>query len=367
MEVGSTFIIPLGGGIMSRLRARPAFTLIELLVVIAIIAVLIGLLLPAVQKIREAANRMSCSNNLKQLALACHNFENANNRLPPAYISNRPPEGWSKNAAAQLAASNVGLIAFLLPYTEQDNVFNPLKTSFNIDGKDAGWWTRNPDYTLAFSKLKVLQCPSDNLYDPEATGKLVAPLFQINGECTVQAYYFANSTLGATNYVGVVGARGEGYLAGGSTDPRWARWAGIFGDRTRLRLGNIPDGTSNTLLIGEGIGNVTASGQRTLVWTWMGFGGTGTWQGLGGPQSAGWGQFSSRHTGVVQFAYADGSVHGLKREGTAWTTNSDPSKGCQVALPPVAPPPPAQYGTWYVLQALAGYKDGDVFESGRID
>src|SRR6516162_11863463 len=93
-------------------KGKRGFTLIELLVVIAIIAVLIGLLLPAVQKIREAANRMSCTNNLHQIALAAHNYESTNGRFP---------SGTDR--------AHVGALVYLLPYMEQDNLYR----SFNFD------------------------------------------------------------------------------------------------------------------------------------------------------------------------------------------------------------------------------------------
>src|SRR5438132_11779075 len=100
-------------------KRRHGFTLIELLVVIAIIAVLIGLLLPAVQKVREAANRMSCANNLKQLALACHAYDTSHGQLPPGYLG---PIVNESDFGAQVAnLQHVGLLAYLLPYVEQEN------------------------------------------------------------------------------------------------------------------------------------------------------------------------------------------------------------------------------------------------------
>src|SRR3989442_11564049 len=106
---------------LARIYSGRAFTLVELLVVIAIIAVLVGLLLPAVQKVREAANRMKCSNNLKQFALACHSYHDVNGLFPPGGYSN--PQGWDGWYSGQKGT----WVVFTLPYMEQDNLFKSLK------------------------------------------------------------------------------------------------------------------------------------------------------------------------------------------------------------------------------------------------
>jgi prepilin-type N-terminal cleavage/methylation domain-containing protein len=154
-------------------QSRPAFTLIELLVVIAIIAILIGLLLPAVQKVREAAARMSCANNIKQIALGVHNYENANGTVPPAWIKRG-------------ASPNPGSILFLLlPYIEQDNLFNKgtnaacgtvVKTyicpadptfSTNLDYD----YTSNPQVFTGFASTSYRA--NVMVFDPNGPGSLV--------------------------------------------------------------------------------------------------------------------------------------------------------------------------------------------------
>jgi prepilin-type N-terminal cleavage/methylation domain-containing protein len=137
-----------------RRKSRPAFTLIELLVVIAIIAVLIGLLLPAVQKVREAAARTTCMNNMKQIGLAIHNFESANRWLPPARVDAAPgnpvPEFGTPAPASGAIGHGPGTI--LLPFVEQDALYRRYRwdLSFNDPGNQA----------VVSQKLKVFICPS---------------------------------------------------------------------------------------------------------------------------------------------------------------------------------------------------------------
>src|SRR6516165_5768282 len=127
--------------------ARLAFTLIELLVVIAIIAVLIGLLLPAVQKVREAANRMKCTSNLHNLGVALHNFESTHSRFPPAAARGPYP------SAQVLNNSHHGWVAFLLPYLEQQAVHDQYR--WDLDGGEDSEWA-GPGTV----QLKILQCPT---------------------------------------------------------------------------------------------------------------------------------------------------------------------------------------------------------------
>jgi prepilin-type N-terminal cleavage/methylation domain-containing protein len=219
---------------------RRAFTLIELLVVIAIIAILIGLLLPAVQKVREAAARAQCQNNLKQLALAVHNHHDA--------FGFFPRNGTNNVAGVWTCCTDRAWswIARSLPYLEQDNLFRQA-------GIDSASITNNPH---AAAVIKTLLCPSDNATQ--------------HGSTRANPWIYGNIRGGPTNYKGVSGSNWcWGDYPNNGTDGTCdvfyqngtGRGDGIF-FRTDIlftqTFGNITDGTSNTYMIGEDVAGASA-------------------------------------------------------------------------------------------------------------
>jgi prepilin-type N-terminal cleavage/methylation domain-containing protein len=303
-----------------RLRNRSAFTLIELLVVIAIIAILIGLLLPAVQKIREAAARMKCSNNLKQMALGAHNHASAYTYLPIGHLTYTSTGGYTTFSFLQAT----GALTTLLPFIEQDNLFrfvsqnppiqpggpapNPAQSVseyFQHDRTGPNWWTPTspfngqPTTTWIYAQtvIPTYLCPSDNADSRSASIS-----------CGLYAYglpFFATTTttLGRTNYVGVNGFFDRGW--------GWDQYMGPQACRLKVTLEQITamDGTANTLLYGEFLGDFENGSTSSMAW--MGAGSTSTLWGLprGGYPYA----FGGKHTGVVLFARGDGSVNPIKK------------------------------------------------------
>jgi prepilin-type N-terminal cleavage/methylation domain-containing protein/prepilin-type processing-associated H-X9-DG protein len=322
------------------IRRRTAFTLIELLVVIAIIGVLIALLLPAVQKVRDAANRMACSNNLKQIGLAAFSYESAHKKLPPGILGPIPNETRGPYGANIQFVSS---LVYLLPYLEQENIFKQLQVNLNVKELGANWWSNPVNWRLAQARIKVFLCPSDDPYQPSQNGTVIGVHgFHDSAGTYATGIYSQDPTLGRTSYMGVAGSAASG------THPFWSRYEGIFTNRSQTRLSDIIDGTSNTLLFGE----ITSliDGVRVNNATWMGFGAQRTLFGMR-PPPLGTHGFNSRHPGVVQFCFADGSVRPLRFGGTYWD-------GAELA--------PAS-SDWWVLQQLAGMRDGAVPDTSALE
>jgi prepilin-type N-terminal cleavage/methylation domain-containing protein len=285
------------------MQKRQAFTLIELLVVIAIIAILIGLLLPAVQQVRQAAARTQCVNNLKQIGLACHSYHGENQAFPRGVVAS-----WDQNGPTW------GFLALILPYVEQ----NVLYQQANIPNVSI-----TADPTLVATQLKVFLCPSDIGLGP----------------ATAFGYSNYNGVCGA-NWGGDPGGTGwvpMGYIPiwsnQGTNNPSWEGFAngdGVFAwrdsngflasqgynvptpDNRKVSLTDITDGTSNTFLLGE------VSPQYNVATSWVQT--TDSLSTCAIPPNnlvdvsdpTNWTMvqsFRSYHTGGLYFAYADGSVH----------------------------------------------------------
>jgi len=212
---------------MSRLVKKfRGFTLIELLVVIAIIAILIGLLLPAVQKVREAAARMQCGNNLKQIGVANHNYASANqDRLPPQidyYQNTANTSGWTTYFAS------------LLPYIEQDNV---LRLSY---GSGASWGNG-----AHASVIKTYLCPSDSTH--------------ANGRRPTDPTGWA-----ATSYSNNSLLFGNGNGWGNQSGYVYTNPPGVYISKSKYTIGNIPDGSSQTIGVLERFAYYPAYGWAPL-------------------------------------------------------------------------------------------------------
>jgi prepilin-type processing-associated H-X9-DG protein/prepilin-type N-terminal cleavage/methylation domain-containing protein len=344
-------------------RRRTAYTLIELLVVIGIIGILLGLLLPAVQKVRESANCITCKNNLHQIALAAQNYHDANGSFPPGLNvspnSRDPNPAW--NLPVPWAGPYTGCLAYLLPYIEQDNVYKQIPATLFDPNTTAGAWAysywpwdfQDPSVPssawngtgrgypkAAEAKIPIYRCPSDPGEQGPVSDKHTGTFAIYDGvgintrPPLTAGFYFAcdwvvnipgyGHELGRSNYLGVAGGFGAVWNDDAVNLP-WARYKGIYYANSWTRIADISDGTSNTLAFGEYVGWLHTNGQRESALAWMGAGSLPTKLGFTpnyGPQEDdyNWKQFQSRHSGgIVHFAFADGHVRGLSRTMDYWT------------------------------------------------
>jgi prepilin-type N-terminal cleavage/methylation domain-containing protein len=226
-------------------RCRRAFTLIELLVVIAIIAVLIALLLPAVQAAREAARRMQCTNNLKQLALACMNYESTNGCFPPQATN------WSQNPGSNDVT--VSWIPPVLQFIEGNPLFNAMNFLVDSMGSGPGGYANS---TVTTANIAVLHCPSESLRQGVrtfATGIYYGTTNYMGNYGGPGVFSICSGTIVPTNNTAM---NGPGALALYTTGVQWAP----------VTIASITDGTSNTGLISERLIGSNAS-YNTLATT----------------------------------------------------------------------------------------------------
>ncbi|MGL6075891.1 MAG: DUF1559 domain-containing protein [Fimbriiglobus sp.] len=224
----------------THVRLRAGFTLIELLVVIAIIAVLIGLLLPAVQKVREAASRVKCTNNLKQLGLASHNAHDTNGALPPLCA----PDQMTVVSRTRYYNKRVGftVLAYLLPYLEQESLHTQAVTQTGGFHGGSG--------TAEWQIVPTFLCPSD---PNSSAGRGVVDNLGLP------------SNWGTSSYVGNYNTFGNPYAADATT-------AYLTNDGFRVQGSNsfqtFADGSSNTILFGERYTNCTDSSGKVFTSLW---------------------------------------------------------------------------------------------------
>jgi prepilin-type N-terminal cleavage/methylation domain-containing protein/prepilin-type processing-associated H-X9-DG protein len=348
---------------MPRNVRRSAFTLIELLVVIAIIAVLIGLLLPAVQRVREASADTQCKNNLHQLGLAAHNYASAyDGFFPPGSIVSPnsrsgpapgyPLEYWTLGRPYDGPYTSV--MMFLLPYIEQDNVYKQLDPRyFQFDTTIGAWAYSTAPYDVGSgvpgnlqngtgyphifdTHIKTFECPSDSPYTTLTNDNdwvVDAHMTTAGGTQYIDYVYNVHNfgrEMGACNYIGSAGYHDN------ATDTTSRQYRGVYAANSRTRITDVKDGTSNTIGFGETASGVLgpSRGNAGYRLTWGGAGSMTTAPGIDPsrlPVNGPW-MFSSKHAGNrVNFSMCDGSVRSISTGVDFWTFQA--AAGMQDGVP----------------------------------
>ncbi len=294
---------------------RSGFTLVELLVVIAIIGILIGMLLPAVQQVREAARRTTCANQVRQLTLATLNYESARMRFPTGGIY------YADSTLTITSGSQVTTLRYILPFMEQNNIAAFCRANTNINSVTSQVWldfsggaAAPEDFEAAQFGIPTFKCPSSD--SESAPRSIYAIAAQDQGSGYQPAVSIAESgtalgSFGVTDYVGNNGA----------DDPFLNEYRGPFGERSKETFGTLSDGSSNIVCYGEVrpfvIPGISQSQSDTFAMTWMGasrfFSTFGVQETITdssvGFSNAPAASFSSNHTGGVNVSNCDGSVH----------------------------------------------------------
>jgi prepilin-type N-terminal cleavage/methylation domain-containing protein/prepilin-type processing-associated H-X9-DG protein len=306
-------------------RSHSGFTLIELLVVIAIIAILIGLLLPAVQKVREAAARMACSNNLKQFGLAAHNYHSGYEKFPYGMYRVQNPE-FPPDPSMGLGPTGqnprFALMLELLPYIEQEALQKRWNYyDFNANRRDENGIDFGPGWYFLKQPVKTMWCPSQPFGDA-----LSKPSTGPSGLYALSSYYASAGT--------------RGYPRAATGRPALSQFRdGVFDQNRRINVTGVADGTSNSLMFGERhffdpvFDSSPIVDDRIADWGWVWFGAQGdaflgcnvkinfklpanfdtlspaTQQLLFDDRIN---AFGSGHTGGANFCLADGSVRFIR-------------------------------------------------------
>jgi len=337
------------------LAGRRGFTLIELLVVISIIAVLIALLLPAVQSAREAARRAQCTNNLKQLALAAHNYLSVNQTFPTGC-----PIQWDPYYQIYFESHSV-LVAMLGSY-EQQSLYNAVNFSINIQNAT--------NQSIYLTGLSSLWCPSDPTIDR------IVNIGSFEGLTSWYARFSSYSACSGTFWPEIEGYWSQTTANDPSITARANALAGMFVVNNALPISSITDGTSNTMMFGERAdGKFTAADRDYYCW-WPDSVSTDTIFHTLYPLnpfnkvpvvfeefSSSWDSAaSSFHPGGANFAFADGSIRFVKDSISTWPFN--PTTGYPTGVSDnngfLVLAPGTRYGVYQMLSTRNG---GEVISS----